>query len=89
MHAFEIGDLLLIKHWDEEGRPMLEAPAALVIDKYVAVPQVFPNDPKGNEDFVGTKQQYVYDVLFDGHLERNISENWLHAFIDPLGKVVE
>lgn len=89
MHAFDIGQLLLIKHWDEDGRPMFEAPPALVIDRYVAVPHVFPNDPETNKEFVGSKQQLVYDVLFEGVLEVSISENWLHAFVDPMGKVPE
>ena len=88
-HAYTIGELLLIKHWDESGRPMLEAPPALVIDRYVAVPQVYPNDQTTNDSFGFTKQQLVYDVLFDGVLEISISENWLHALIDPKGKVNE
>ena len=88
-HAYTIGELLLIKHWDETGRPMLEAPPALVIDCYVAVPQVYPNDEATNDSFGFTKQQLVYDVLFDGVLEISISENWLHALTDPWMKVNE
>ena len=87
MFAYKIGELLYIKHWDESGRAMIEQPMALVIDRYVAVPQAFPGDQLTNEAFVGSQQQLVYDVLFDGVLERSISENWLHAMYDPDGKV--
>lgn len=87
MYAYKIGELLYIKHWDESGQPKLESPPALVIDRYSAVPQVFPNDDETNEAFVGSKQQLVYDVLFLGILEVSICENWLHALTDPEGKV--
>ncbi len=87
MHAFKIGELLYIKHWDESGRAMLEEPPALVIDRYYAVPQVFPNDKATNTAFVGSQQQLVYDVLLHGVLEVCICENWLCALTDPDGKV--
>ena len=86
-HAFKIGELLYIKHWDETGAPMIEEPPALVIDRYVAVPQILPNDELTNELFVGSTQQLVYDVLLAGELEVSICENWLLAITDPTGKV--
>jgi len=89
MHSYKIGELLYIKHWDESGRPMLCHPPALVIDRYVAVPQVFPGDARTNEAIVGSQQQLVYDVLFLGILEVSICENWLHALTDPDMKVRE
>jgi hypothetical protein len=60
-----------------------------VIDRYVAVPQVFPGDARTNEAIVGSQQQLVYDVLFLGILEVSICENWLHALTDPDMKVRE
>ena len=83
---FKIGQLLYILHWDNSG-PMLDQPPALVIDRYEAVPQAFPNDPMTNELFVGTDKTIVYDVLMDGVLEVSVAENWLHAISDPLGRV--
>ena len=87
MHIFKLGELLYIKHWDESGKPMIEEPPALVIDRYVAVPQVFPHDEATNAAFVGSRQQLVYDVLLKGELEVSICENWLCSITDPDGKV--
>ena len=83
---FEVGQLLLILHWDG-SETIMSAPPGLVIDRYEAVPQAFPNDPKSNESFVGSEKKMVYDVLLDGVLEKSIAESWLSAITDPLGRV--
>ena len=83
---FEIGQLLLILHWDGT-KTIMSAPPALVVNRYEAVPQAFPNDEKTNEAFVGTEKKMVYDVLLDGVLEVSIAESWLSAITDPLGRV--
>ena len=83
---FEVGQLLLILHWDG-SETVMTAPPGLVIDRYEAVPQAFPHDTKTNEEFVGSHVKVVYDVLLDGVLEKSIAESWLSAITDPLGRV--
>jgi hypothetical protein len=81
--AFNVGDLLLILHWDESG-PMETCPPGLVINRYEAVPRAYLNDHETNEEIFGSGVQIVYDVLLDGELEISISESWLSALADPL-----
>jgi hypothetical protein len=94
VHRYAIGELLLIKHWDTTGAPILEQPPALVIDRYVSRPAVYPDDEASahlpaHEYIIQSKQQLVYDVLFSGVLEVSISENWLSALVEPPHRVNE
>ena len=92
VHRYAIGELLLIKHWDDTGRPLYEQPPALVIDRYVSRPAVYPDDEAhahlpAHEYIIKSEQVLVYDVLFAGVLEVSISENWLSALVEPQGRV--
>jgi hypothetical protein len=79
---FNIGDLLYILHWDQSG-PMYGVPAALVIDRYEAIPRAYFNDDeRASARMLGREKQVVYDILLGGEIEDSISESWLQSMAD-------
>jgi len=79
---FNVGQLVWILSSDESGNIMSNQAPVLVLAKYVGVPRAFPFNDKANEQFVGTKEKVVYDILCDASIEHAVDEDWLYALTE-------
>ena len=79
---FDVGQLVWILSSDESGNIMpIQAPV-LILQKYSGVPRAFPFNDEANEDFVGSEERTIYDILCEGIVECAIDEEWLKALTD-------
>ena len=68
---FYCGDLVLIIKSDGSGH-VANAPPALVIRGYLGRPNYLSSTPDNMRD-----KKMVYDILFNGSIERRIDGDWL------------
>lgn len=78
---YEVGDLVLITaSYDDSCYYM---PPAMIIKKYIGTPAVFQNDQELSRKWMlqeGIGECVVYDILYDGEVEKGVLEEWLHPF---------
>lgn len=79
---FEVGQLVWVLASDESGSAMPNHAPVLIIAKYVGVPRAFIYNNEANEQFVGTKEKTIYDILCDGAIEFGVDEEWLGILSD-------
>ena len=59
------------------------SPPAIIIATYEDIPKVFLNDPVRNAkrlEYEDIGFGRVYDIIFEGHIETAVAEEWLRPF---------
>ena len=77
---YEIGQLVWLIKSDKSG--LMDHPPVLILKRYFAIPQAFPQDPATNKIFAGKKQKLVYDIMCDGIVEKAVDADWLSDFMN-------
>ena len=77
---FEVGDLVRLT--SAVGREHHES-AALVVAAYKDLPRIFLHNKEANKQWLEEEDieaGWVYDIVYDGHVEIAVSGEWLVAY---------